>query len=369
MRRALAVALTVLICGCSGKNPAVPSAADTMMSYAEAGVTLAFPGIGQLDAVLPFLLNPNSPGAAGYQFQPDTSPGAPPNSYTFVIPLDGDSNGSVETMLTGTCRLTGDPSIAAVGFGGSVDVSINSVGGLGDFTGTLDFVRVEGGATLCGTGTFTDNMTGNTTSIRIDPATPLLSKPATGAPNAMPNACGYSLAGDVEADITGPMGTLSTDMNFSSSRQTVMQTHVTYDDGHGTQVNLPESEFDIPCGEGSIQDWTGTFLQNWACLPEENGQARLTITVTGPSTIHIVDEDPPGSGHVDSYDATVLAGSPHIVRGFFIGGPAGNTYREDFTWTLAPGRGTFSQVSLYAYQEGSHPLPGGLCSGIATREP
>ncbi len=368
MRRALPVALALVFSGCGGpSNPVIPQEATLMKSYMEMGVALAFPGIGRLDALLPFLVNPGSPGAAGLTFQADTSPGAPPNSYVFVLPLDGDSNGSTESVITGTCRLSGDPSTATVGFGGTVDVAVTSMGGLGNFSGTFEFTMMEQGTSVCGSGAFVDNLSGNNTNISIDAAHPLLSKPATGAAGGVANACGYSLDGDVKMNVIGPMGTLSSDVSFSSDRQGITQRGATHTDANGTVTHLPETSFEIPCGDGSIQDWVGSYVQDWACIPSELGQATLTLTVTGPSTIRIVDEDPPGSGDTQVYNATVLPNNPHILHGFFIAGPAGSTYREDFTWTLAPNGLSFSQVSLYKYQEGVHTYPGGICAGNARR--
>lgn len=50
-------------------------------------------------------------------------------------------------------------------------------------------------------------------------------------------------------------------------------------------------------------------------------------------------------------------------------GPAGATYREEFTWTLTPSSAGFSQISYYFYQEGANQGNGGLCGGSARRTP
>ena len=72
---------------------------------------------------------------------------------------------------------------------------------------------------------------------------------------------------------------------------------------------------------------------------------------------------------VDSvYSATIVGASPHVILGFFDGGPIGNTYREHFTWTLKD-NGDFSQMSKYIYLEGPNKDSGGLCAATAKRVP
>ncbi len=58
--------------------------------------------------------------------------------------------------------------------------------------------------------------------------------------------------------------------------------------------------------------------------------------------------------------------NPHILNGFFIGGPPEISYQEDFTWTLNPSKNTFWQKSQYVYTSGSF---GGICFGTAVRMP
>lgn len=86
------------------------------------------------------------------------------------------------------------------------------------------------------------------------------------------------------------------------------------------------------------------------------------------NTLHISDEDPPGSGDVNTYSAQPVAGNPYEVRGYFIGGPAGSTYREDFTWKLSANGNLVSEVSHYVYQEGPNIGSGGMCGGRAVRQ-
>ena len=109
--------------------------------------------------------------------------------------------------------------------------------------------------------------------------------------------------------------------------------------------------------------------QDWSCIPGEFGSATLTLELSGNDKISITDEDPPSSGDIDTYQATVIAGNPHVLRGFFIGGPPGATYREDFSWILSEDGNGFSQISSYVYQEGPNQGSGGLCGGRAARGP
>ena len=110
-----------------------------------------------------------------------------------------------------------------------------------------------------------------------------------------------------------------------------------------------------------------SFDQDWACLPRESGKARLTITAAGPDSVNIEDEDPPGSGSKNTYQASVLGTNPYALRGFFIGGDVGNHYREDFNWTLSKDGKRFSQFTKYVYTEGPNLGKGGYCVGNAKR--
>ena len=149
----------------------------------------------------------------------------------------------------------------------------------------------------------------------------------------------------MQLKVEGSTGTLTSNWNFSSSNPRVAVNGASFTDPSGQTTALPDSNVDLRCGSsGTINDWAATYSQDYSCLPRETGQATLTITVTGPDTIAITDEDPPGSGIVKTYAATIISCNPHAVRGFFIGGPAGNRYREDFNWTLGKNGSGFSQI-------------------------
>ncbi len=360
----------IAACGSDGSGAStIPADAKTLDSYVKSGVNLLIPRLGGVEASLPFLLNPGSPGADGLTFTPDPTPGAPPNSYLFTIPIDGNGDGVNETSLSGQAAFNGDPSTAGTGFGGHLDLTLTTAGGLGDFTGTLDFTLTAEGREISGTGTFSEVVTGNTTTLTVDPSHPVLMKPATGAANSVANACGYSLNGNAAIEVAGSNGTLASVFNFLSSRKSVSVTSASYTDNDGHTTTLADASVVIPCAGGTTGDWTGTFQQRWGCLPPEFGTATLTLAPAGSSTINITDEDPPGSGDIDNYQATAVPGNPHLLKGYFIGGPPGSTYREDFTWTLADNAESFSQISRYTYLEGPGVGTGGLCGGRATRTP
>lgn len=66
--------------------------------------------------------------------------------------------------------------------------------------------------------------------------------------------------------------------------------------------------------------------------------------------------------------AAPVPGNPYEVRGYFIAGPAGFTYREDFTWKLSPTKNTFTQVSQWRFIEGPNIGTGGMCGARAIRQ-
>lgn len=373
MHRRLGWALALLTAGCgdSGSDAnSLPADAEEMRTYLQSGVTLVMPRLGGAGAVFPFALSAGSPGAAGIQFDPDPTPGAPPNSYVFTLDLDGDGNGSNETTFTGSATFNGDPANAGDGFGGHATLTMQTAGGLGTLTGDMDFLLTAAGGEVSGTGTFTEVITGNATTLTVPAGSPLQIQMAKGTANSVANACASSLNGDLKLDVDGPTGNMTSTWGFLNTRKTAAVTGASFTDKNNKTTAIPDANVTIPCGQtGGINDWAAEYLQNWACVPPEFGQATLTLTVANATTINISDEDPPNSGDIDTYQASAVAGNPHVVRGFFIGGPAGSTYREDFSWILAEDGSSFSQISNYVYQEGPNVGTGGLCGGTATRQP
>ena len=122
-----------------------------------------------------------------------------------------------------------------------------------------------------------------------------------------------------------------------------------------------------PAGSG-IADWVGVYQLVWGCLPYEHGSDPLVLTMKDATTVTIDDADPPGSGNGNIYEASIVGSSPRSLRGFFVAGPIGSRYREDFVWTLSPDRQRFFQTSRYVYQDGPNLGSGGNCFGRAERQ-
>ena len=142
-------------------------------------------------------------------------------------------------------------------------------------------------------------------------------------------------------------------------------TGATYTDSAGRSTALPDSEVDLGCSSGaSINDWSGRFRAWWACLPQEFGEFQTTITVKNANTVSMIDD---GDTAAEAYEASLIGSSPRAIRGFFIDGPTGSRYREDFNWTLNLDGSGFSQTSRYVYIEGSQQGRGGICAARATR--
>lgn len=372
MRRLSGTSLLLFVSACGGGSDSgssgIPPEALAMESKLESGMGSFVPRAAGFESSMVGILNPGTPLAQGVVLTPDGSAGAPPFSFLFNGPYDGNADGSNETTLSGGVSFDSDPDSAWTGLQGRTTTDVDILGLVHVYHGDMAFTIGSGERRLSGSGTFTEPLGNTTTTLSVDPSTPLRIAPATGAPDAVPNACGYSLDGDMRLTVSSPGGTLSSTWNFAATRASAAVSATTFTDGAGRTWALPDSSVDIRCGAaGSIADWAGTFEMDWACLPRESGRARLTIASTGAATVSISDEDPPGSGDVKVYAASVLGASPYAIRGYFIGGPAGSTYREDFNWTLAPNGKTFSQISAYVYQEGPSRGSGGLCIGSARR--
>jgi hypothetical protein len=371
----LFVSVVLCIYACSGggsdsTQSSVPPAAQTMDTELKANMARSLPLVAPVENSLLFVMNPGTVMAQGVTVSPDLTPGALPNSVIFAGPFDGNGDGLKETTMSGKATFSSDPAAGWDGMNGqaAVDVTIPLVGHL--YHADIAFSINSGNQhLLSGSGKFTNPLSGNVTTMSAT-ATPLVIKPATGAAGAVANACGYSLDGQMQLKVEGSTGTLTSLWNFSSNNPTVAVSGASFTDPLGQTTALPDSTADLRCGSsGSINDWVATYIQDYSCLPREVGQAKLTITVSGPDTIAISDEDPPGSGIVKNYSATVLPGNPHAIRGFFIGGPAGNHYREDFNWTLGKNGSNFSQFSAYKYTEGPNIGTGGICAAAAKRVP
>lgn len=368
MRRLAApwVLLLAMAPGCGGGGddgggPMMPPAAATLDAQMKTGMTKNVMLLSGIESSLVSIFNPGTPMAQNVV----VLPGAAPHSVTFSGPYDGNGDGFNETTLSGSATFRSDPSIDWTGMDGqaTIDVSIPLVGHL--YHGDVVFSVTSSERRISGSGTFNNPLTGNTTTLTVPTGAPLVIKPSTGA---VSNACGYSIDGQAQIAVAGSAGTLRSTWIFSPSNASVAINAASFTDANGQVTPIGNSSVDLRCGaSGRIEDWVATFDQQWACLPRESGSATLQISARDANSVTIRDEDPPGSGNVDTYVANIVGASPHAVRGFFIGGIAGNTYREDFTWTLGKNASGFSQVSTYVYREGLKAGKGGICVASARR--
>jgi len=339
----------------------LPTAAATMDNKLRAGMVSNMPRVARLEGMLVGIFNPGTPLAQSVTMTPDA--GGPPNSFTFTGPYDGNGDGINETTVTGKATFASDPTVAWSGVTGqvTVDVNIPIVGHV--YHADINFSMTSAERTITGSVTFFDPLTGNTTTMTMPAGTPLVIKQATGGGGPVSNACGFSLEGPVQLEVSGPTGTLKSTWNFSSSTSIVTVNNRTFTDSAGITTVLADATVDVPCGDGgSINDWVGTYHVNWACLPQESGNFNTTLTVTGATTVTADEGDP------DAYTASMIGPNPHAIRGFFIDGPTGARYREDFNWTMRKSLSGFAQSSVYVFIEGPFVGTGGLCVASGERQ-
>jgi hypothetical protein len=168
--------------------------------------------------------------------------------------------------------------------------------------------------------------------------------------------------------VAGSQGTLASEWRFARESTSVAVTGASFTKPSGESTAIPDTSLELGCaGSGNgINDWAGHFRIRWACLPRETGEFTTTITVKNSTTVSMVDDD---DTSIDSYDAALIGTSPRAIRGYFIDGPVGARYREDFNWTLNIDGNGFSQTSRYVYIEGTQQGLGGMCVARATRIP
>jgi len=356
--------------GGDGSSHIIPPEATLAEGNLKAQMIKLAPHVANAQASLMFIVNPDAGLTPGITYQPDNSPGAAPNTYTFDGIYDGNGDGVSETSLTGKITYAGDPTSLQWGPAtGQVDIDIDIpvVGHV--YHATIDYRVTATEVRISGSGSFTNPVTGETTSVDIPSGSPVVIRSVTAQNNAVGNACGYNLDGTLAMQLSGPTGTLKSDWLFSPNTTSVAVQRVAFTDPSGKETRMADSTTALACGgSGSINDWTAVYDQHWACLPIEHGNAKLTLAATGASVIAIDDEDPPGSGESKSYTASTIGSSMHAVQGYFDGGPVGDRYREHFTWTLGQ-NGDFSQWSGYTYTEGANSGKGGICAARATRAP
>jgi hypothetical protein len=325
------------------------------------------PHVSNAHSGVMFIMNPDATLTPGITYSLDTQPGAPANRYVFDGTHDGNDDGVSETTLTGTVTFSADPGTygwSPISGTTETDVNIPVLGHV--YESTIAFTATAAGEVqLSGSGTFSDPVTGEVTTVAIPAGSPLVIKGISGTSGITANACGYSLSGVVPVEMAGPSGTLSTNWRFSPTSSAVAVEGTSFRNPAGQSTPMPDASVTLVCdSSGSIDDWVGVYEQDWVCLPIEHGRARLSLTVSNATTVSIDDEDPPGSGDSSTYTATIVGSSPHALQGYFDSGPVGNRYREYFTWTLDK-NGVFTQSSTWAFTEGANIGQGGICAGKA----
>lgn len=376
MRRTLIVSFVslALIPGCGGGGGGgptgadVPAAAEALDEQVRTGLSRSAWMLSNIETGLLFMLQPDTALAPGITVAPD--PAAGDHAVTISGRYDGNADGIAETTVAGRAAFRSDPASDWTGLDGqlTIDVAIPIVGHV--YHGDVAFAIDGDDRRLSGSGTFANPLNATSTTVSVPAGAPLIVRASTSGAGAAPNGCGYSLEGQARIQVEGPSGTLASWWTFSPASTGVTVHDATFTDAAGQATTLPDSIVELRCGgSGTIADWAASFDQQWACLPSESGRATIRIAVAGADRLSITDEDPPGSGDVNRYEATVLGASPHAVRGFFIAGSAGSRYREDFNWTLGKNGSGFTQVSSYRYIEGPQAGRGGVCVASARRLP
>ena len=375
-RSAFAGILVVTLSACGGGggddagagNPNLPANAVSMQATTSGGMKKALARMTASEAALMFILDPGTPLTPNMVVAPDLSPGAAPFSLTFSGNLDGSFDEPTQIAITGRSTHASDPaSTPFTSVSGQLAIDVTLLGLLKVYHADIAFSVGANERRISGSGVLQNPLTGNTTTMTVDAAAPLVLVPATGA---TANACGYVIDGDVRLVAVGPLGTYASTWHFTPGSGTVAVDAATHTDSAGVVTAMPATDVDLRCnpsGSG-IADWVGVYQQVWGCLPYEQGSARLALTMKDATTVTINDEDPPGSGNGNIYEASIVGGSARSLRGFFVAGPVGFRYREDFVWTLSPDGQRFFQTSRYVYQEGPNQGTGGNCFARAIRQ-
>jgi hypothetical protein len=370
---ALALLALAYLHGCGGGDGDRPpdSPATSAMTQLTRGLTRSLTKLGMVETGTVLVMNAGSDLSPNATATPDTSAGAPPNTFIYGGTYDGNADGSDETTVGLHVTFYEDPSDLFNGFsggqgGGTVDIDILSL--MHVYHGDLVFSLGMSEHTVSGSGTFADPVSRTTTTMTVSPSAPLKVRPADGTADRRPNACAHSLDGTMQLRVAGSQGTLASEWRFARESTSVAVTGASFTKPSGESTAIPDTSLELGCaGSGNgINDWAGHFRIRWACLPRETGEFTTTITVKNSTTVSMVDDD---DTSIDSYDAALIGTSPRAIRGYFIDGPVGARYREDFNWTLNIDGNGFSQTSRYVYIEGTQQGLGGMCVARATRIP
>jgi hypothetical protein len=346
----------------------IPPAAVSLQTklIEDMGRSLARLATIESDAVIAVV--PGMPLAPNVANIADASAAAPLHTFDVRGTFDGNGDGIEETTLDARIRYGNDPDDFVAAFGGaqgSASVGIRIPGVMHVYQGDFSFTAGMSEHRVSGGGTFTNPLTGATATLTIDAAEPMIVRPADGV-TARPNACAHSFGGSARLGVTAAAGSLASQWRFASDSTIATVTGLTFTPVSGQPVALPDTQVDLGCGSTAvgINDWNGRFRIQWACVPREHGEFNTTISVKDATTVTILDD---GDSPAEAYEATLIGASARAIRGFFLSGPAGSRYREDFSWTLnLDGRG-FSQASRYVYFEGAQTGKGGICAARATR--
>jgi len=357
-------------CGGSDGGGTPPSPATAMMTALTRDMTRSLTRLGMLETGTVLVMNPGSTLSPNITGTPDTSAGAPPNTVMYGGTYDGNADGSDETTVDLHVTFANDPNDLFSGFGGgqgggTVDINILSL--MHVYHGNLTFKLGMSEHEVSGTGTFVNPVSGTTTTMAAGASDPFRIRLADGTASKRANACAHSLDGALQLSVAGSDGTLASQWNFARESSTVAVTGATFTTPSGQSTAIPDTSLDLGCaGTNSINEWVGHYQIRWACLPAETGEFATRITVKNATTVTMIDD---GDTAADAYDAAVIGTSVRAIRGFFIDGPVGARYREDFNWTLNIDGSGFSQSSRYVYFEGSQQGLGGICVARAKRIP
>ncbi len=162
VRRLLIVCLVATVGACSGNGVAIPAQVAALQAALSRQMFTGLPAlVGQIIQLLPAFIDPDAAAAAGLTFEPDPSPGAPPNSYLFGYPADADGDGQNDSVVTGSVVLSGDPLTSfGPGFTADVDVTLDRNGGEAIFNAQLHLLFTANGVEVSGNGDFVDHAEG-----------------------------------------------------------------------------------------------------------------------------------------------------------------------------------------------------------------
>jgi hypothetical protein len=356
------------LAACSGSGSSgssVPTGIDNpTQEYVVQKMGPLFAAISRTGLLVPVLLLPPLRAGAGITFELDTDIGAAPNTYDYSIPLDGNGDGVPETTIAGKAVFSADPTVIenlVAGFEASADVDLTTT--IGTFEGTVELgFGADGALLVSGNGTFDDTVAVAGVQIAVDALDPLKVRTSSDESDEMPNACTWSLDGDVAIEASNADGQYGAVWQFAPTSTLIHVTDASFQPTGGAMQTLSDSQFEAgPCpANGAFDDWAGAFQFDWFCAPPDEGDSTLTITVIDGDTIEVFDED-------ITYQAERDANNPHVVHGSFVDTDGGGTYEEFFTWVMAADGQTFKQFSEYSYFSGPAAGFGGFCGGTGTR--